>query len=272
MRGEAILEVEFKPASIGGQGMVPVLELANLKKTYGNQLVLKNIDLKVNKGEFVAIVGKSGCGKSTLLRMIAGLEPASEGEARFNGKPVVKRASTIKMMFQDGRLLPWKTVLDNVNLGLKRIEQRKGEALLEQVGLVEKAKNWPGILSGGQRQRVALARALVHEPELLLLDEPLGALDALTRIEMHQLIEKLWLEKKFTAILVTHDVEEAVALANRVIIIEEGVIRHTQAVNLPYPRQRDNPVFTKTVNKILNIILKKDEQTTTEYALKSSLM
>ena len=252
--------------------MASVLELANIKKTYGNQLVLKNINLKVNKGEFIAIVGKSGCGKSTLLRMVAGLEPASGGEARFNGQLLTERPSTIKIMFQDGRLLPWKTVLDNVNLGLKRNEQRKGETLLEKVGLAEKAKSWPSILSGGQRQRVALARALVHEPELLLLDEPLGALDALTRIEMHQLIERLWLEKQFTALLVTHDVEEAVALATRVILIEEGVIRLIQPVNLPYPRQRDNPIFTKTVNKILNMILKKDEQTTKEYALKSTSM
>ena len=128
-------------------------------------------------------------------------------------------------MFQDGRLLPWKKVYDNVGLGLK-LDSQKQQILkiLEQVGLSDRSQAWPSELSGGQQQRVALARALIHEPQLLLLDEPLGALDALTRIEMHELIENLWREKQLTAILVTHDVEEAVALANRVILIEEGEI------------------------------------------------
>jgi len=173
-------------------------------------------------------------------------------------------------MFQNGRLLPWKNVLANANLGLKKNERHKGEELLDQVGLAERADAFPNVLSGGQRQRVALARALVHEPELLLLDEPLGALDALTRIEMHQLVETLWQEKKFTAILVTHDVEEAVALSNRVIIIEDGRIGLAQSINLPYPRERDHPVFVKTVNKIRNHILGKNKEETIEYSLKST--
>lgn len=146
-------------------------------------------------------------------------------------------------------------IRQNVGLGLKADWQKQVEKILEQVGLADRADDWPSVLSGGQRQRVALARALVHEPDILLLDEPLGALDALTRIEMHQLIEDLWKEKQFTAILVTHDVEEAVALANRVILIENGKIEMNLPIKLPYPRQRDHPIFTSTVNQIRNRIL-----------------
>nr|WP_174880890.1 ATP-binding cassette domain-containing protein [Metabacillus niabensis] len=212
-----------------------MLELESVQKSFGQQNVLTGIDLKVNKGEFIAIVGKSGCGKSTLLRLIAGLEHPTGGELLLNGKSINEQNSPAKIMFQDGRLLPWKTVEQNVGLGLKKENQEKITKMLEQVGLSERAKDWPAVLSGGQKQRVALARALVHEPELLLLDEPLGALDALTRIEMHQLIEDLWKQKQFTAILVTHDVEEAVALSNRVIVIDRGVITMEQTVNLSYP-------------------------------------
>ena len=250
--------------------MAALLELSNVQKAYGHHEVLDSLNFKVQRGEFIAIVGKSGCGKSTLLRLIAGLEKTTDGHVQMNGKPVSKQMDQIKIMFQDGRLLPWKNVLANVNLGLKKSEWHKGEELLNQVGLAERADAFPNVLSGGQRQRVALARALVHEPELLLLDEPLGALDALTRIEMHQLVETLWQEKKFTAILVTHDVEEAVALSNRVIIIEDGRIGLVQSINLPYPRERDHPVFVRTVNKIRNHILGKNKEETIEYSLKST--
>ena len=250
--------------------MAALLELSNVQKAYGHHEVLDSLNFKVQRGEFIAIVGKSGCGKSTLLRLIAGLERTTDGHVQMNGKSVSKQMDQIKIMFQDGRLLPWKNVLANVNLGLKKSEWHKGEELLNQVGLAERADAFPNVLSGGQRQRVALARALVHEPELLLLDEPLGALDALTRIEMHQLVETLWQEKKFTAILVTHDVEEAVALSNRVIIIEDGRIGLVQSISLPYPRERDHPVFVRTVNKIRNHILGKNKEETIEYSLKST--
>ena len=250
--------------------MAALLELSNVQKAYGHHEVLDSLNFKVQRGEFIAIVGKSGCGKSTLLRLIAGLERTTDGHVQMNGKSVSKQIDQIKIMFQDGRLLPWKNVLANVNLGLKKSEWHKGEELLNQVGLAERADAFPNVLSGGQRQRVALARALVHEPELLLLDEPLGALDALTRIEMHQLVETLWQEKKFTAILVTHDVEEAVALSNRVIIIEDGRIGLVQSISLPYPRERDHPVFVRTVNKIRNHILGKNKEETIEYSLKST--
>ncbi|TWD93447.1 sulfonate transport system ATP-binding protein [Neobacillus bataviensis] len=236
-----------------------ILEISNLQKSFGNHKVLQNINLKVQKGEFIAIVGKSGCGKSTLLRLLAGLETASDGEIYTDGERLEGRNQLAKIMFQDGRLLPWKRVVQNVGLGLKTDWRQRAEKVLEQVGLADRGNDWPSVLSGGQRQRVALARALVHEPNILLLDEPLGALDALTRIEMHQLIEDLWMDKKFTAVLVTHDVEEAVALANRVILIEDGEIVMNQPIKLPYPRQREHPLFSPTVSQILNRILGKDK-------------
>ncbi|MCM2532364.1 ATP-binding cassette domain-containing protein [Neobacillus pocheonensis] len=245
----------------------PIVEISNLQKSFGNHQVLRDINLKVEKGEFIAIVGKSGCGKSTLLRLLAGLESASDGVIYTNGEQLKGRNQLAKIMFQDGRLLPWKKVYQNVGLGLKADWHQRAEKVLEQVGLADRAYDWPSVLSGGQRQRVALARALVHEPEILLLDEPLGALDALTRIEMHQLIEDLWLDKKFTAVLVTHDVEEAVALANRVILIEDGEIVMNHPIKLPYPRQRDHPLFSPTVSHILNRILGKGKISTSELRL-----
>lgn len=236
-----------------------ILEISQLQKSFAQAAVLTNINLKINTGEFLAIVGKSGCGKSTLLRLIAGLETTDAGNIFINGTRLEGRNQLAKIMFQDGRLLPWKKVLKNVGLGLQPDRQGLAEKALEKVGLADRANDWPFALSGGQRQRVALARALVHEPELLLLDEPLGALDALTRLEMQQLIQNLWLEKKFTAVLVTHDVEEAVALGNRVVLIENGEIVMNHPVKLPYPRKREHPLFVSTVNSILNRIVGKEQ-------------
>jgi sulfonate transport system ATP-binding protein len=158
-------------------------------------------------------------------------------------------------MFQDSRLLPWKRVLDNVALGLQGGKD-KAEQVLQKVGLQERKAEWPAVLSGGQRQRVALARALVHDPELLLLDEPLGALDALTRIEMQQLIETLWRERGFTAVLVTHDVQEAIALADRVVLIEDGRITLDERIALPRPRARGSAAFAHLEEHILARVLK----------------
>jgi sulfonate transport system ATP-binding protein len=157
------------------------------------------------------------------------------------------------VMFQDARLLPWKDVADNVALGLPRGVDVL--PVLQQVGLQDRAREWPSVLSGGQRQRVALARALVHDPQLMLLDEPLGALDALTRIEMQQMIERLWQARGFTALLVTHDVQEAVALADRVVLIEDGAIAMDWRVDLPRPRLRGNPRFAELEEKILARVL-----------------
>lgn len=222
----------------------------NLFKSYSGREVLKSIELVLEPGEFVAVVGRSGCGKSTLLRLIAELETADSGKLTFgDGKAVPET----RIMFQDSRLLPWKRVLDNVALGLPK----KDDSLkaLRQVGLEERAGEWPAVLSGGQRQRVALARALVHDPELLLLDEPLGALDALTRIEMQQLIETLWQKRGFTALLVTHDVQEAIALADRVVLIEDGRITLDERIPLARPRARGNATFAQLEERILAHVL-----------------
>jgi sulfonate transport system ATP-binding protein len=246
------------------------LKLKALNKRFGARHVLKNIDLTVAPGEFVAIVGRSGCGKSTLLRLLAGLEkpsdPAHAGSAAIAGEaigfegagPLGARLLT-RIMFQDARLLPWKRVLDNVALGLPASERTHAREVLALVGLEERAADWPAVLSGGQRQRVALARALVHRPRLLLLDEPLGALDALTRIEMQQLIEDVWQRDGFTSILVTHDVSEAVALADRVIVIEEGQIVFNEKIDLARPRVRGSAAFAALEGRVLNRVLKQPD-------------
>ncbi|ATE59534.1 ATP-binding cassette domain-containing protein [Thauera sinica] len=229
-----------------------------LAKSYGDRQVLKGMDLDIEAGEFVAIVGRSGCGKSTLLRLLAGLEQPGAGRITLDGQPLQQTRDELRLMFQDARLLPWKTVLDNVALGLPgtRAEVRKAAlAALADVGLADRAGEWPSRLSGGQRQRVALARALVHEPRLLLLDEPLGALDALTRIEMHELIERLWREQGFTALLVTHDVSEAVVLADRVLLIEEGSIALDLRVPLARPRERGSAYFAALEDEVLRRVL-----------------
>lgn len=216
------------------------LELTKVEKTFGKNKVLKEVNLSIKPGEFVAIVGRSGCGKSTLLRLIAGLESVSNGFVQADEEIVKRNHTDSRIMFQDARLLPWKKALTNVQIGTKSRSKEEAKAALSLVGLENRADEWPIVLSGGQRQRIALARALAGEPRLLLLDEPLGALDALTRIEMQQLIEKLWLEQKFTSILVTHDVSEAVSLADRVLLIEDGEVTMDIAITLDRPRIKDS--------------------------------
>ncbi|CAM3217820.1 ATP-binding cassette domain-containing protein [Paenibacillus lupini] len=225
---------------------------------FGDLTVLRDLDLTIPSGQFLAIVGRSGCGKSTLLRLLAGLERASQGTVSLGGGASAGLRPDVRVMFQDARLLPWKTVLDNVRIGVEGGDKAKALEALELVGLADRAKEWPSVLSGGQRQRVALARALVGDPSLLLFDEPLGALDALTRIEMQQLIERLWLERKFTAVLVTHDVSEAVALADRVVLVENGIIAQDTSIALARPREKDNG-FTHYESSILNRVLKRNQ-------------
>ena len=229
--------------------------ITGLVKRFGEREVLHSLDLDIAPGEFVAIVGRSGCGKSTLLRLLAGLEALTAGQIRLGEST---STADIRIMFQDARLLPWRTVIQNVALGLKgdkkTIRERAAQALAE-VGLAERADEWTSRLSGGQRQRVALARALIHRPKLLLLDEPLGALDALTRIEMQQLIERIWREHGFTAVLVTHDVSEAVALADRILLIESGRITLDEAVKLPRPREHGEPNFAAVEGRVLKRLL-----------------
>lgn len=226
------------------------IELKNVSKSYGNNEVLHNIDISIEQGSFTAIVGKSGCGKSTLLRIIAKLEQTTSGELRFSGQQT--KDPKIRIMFQDDRLLPWKNILKNIELGA--VHPNVAKESLERVGLIDKQQDWPDQLSGGQKQRVALARALASNPDVLLFDEPLGALDALTRIEMQNLIEELWQQQKFTSLLVTHDVTEAVRLADRVIVIDRGAIQLDERIDLPRPRERDD-TFTFHEKKILNQIL-----------------
>jgi len=243
---------------MSGHGIGARLLVQQVSKQFGQKKVLKGVELDIPPGQFVAIVGRSGCGKSTLLRLIAGLEEPTEGQLLLDDSAVSGIGEGTRMLFQDARLLPWKRCVDNVRIGVKMGDKAKALAALKQVGLEDRAGDWPGVLSGGQRQRVALARALAGEPRLLLLDEPLGALDALTRIDMQELIEKLWLEQRFTAVLVTHDVDEAVALADRVILIEDGVIALDVNITLDRPRERDND-FMYFEKLILDRILQRGD-------------
>ncbi|RQR39868.1 MULTISPECIES: ATP-binding cassette domain-containing protein [unclassified Burkholderia] len=237
----------------GSPAQDDAVTLSGVSKRFGTRTVLDNVELGIARGSFVAIVGRSGCGKSTLLRLVAGLEAPSSGALVTRGEG----GGTLdtRIMYQDARLLPWKTVLQNVMLGLGRGARDQARAVLDEVGLLERANDWPAQLSGGQRQRVALARALVHRPQLLLLDEPLGALDALTRIEMHALIERLWREHRFTALLVTHDVQEAVALGDRILLIEQGRVALDQPVPLDRPRARASAAFAALEDRVLQRVL-----------------
>lgn len=236
------------------------LHISGLSKRYGSRTVLNHAHLHIEPGQFVAIVGRSGCGKSTLLRLVAGLEQASSGQITVDEQPLTGLSSDTRIMFQDSRLLPWKRVQANVALGLSPDKHDAAAQVLERVGLGDRLHEWPARLSGGQRQRVALARALVHQPRLLLLDEPLGALDALTRIEMHRLIEGLWHSSGFTALLVTHDVQEAVALADRVILVEDGQIALDQVIDLPRPRFHGDAGFAALEKRILDRVLQRPDQ------------
>jgi sulfonate transport system ATP-binding protein len=232
------------------------LTIRALHKSFGDNEVLRGIHLHIPAGQFVAIVGRSGCGKSTLLRLIAGLETPTAGTISFGVKT---RPEDIRVMFQEPRLLPWARVISNVEVGLGRERASSGDramkALLE-VGLGDKRAQWPSVLSGGQKQRVALARALVSGPRVLAFDEPLGALDALTRISMQRLLERVWHDQAFTAILVTHDVSEAVALADRVLVIEDGRIAHDVNVDIPRPRRRGSADLAALEGSILHHLLR----------------
>ncbi|MCX8957411.1 aliphatic sulfonates ABC transporter ATP-binding protein [Erwinia psidii] len=232
------------------------LVINNVSKQYRGRTVLKSLDLHIPSGQFVAVVGRSGCGKSTLLRLLAGLEKTSSGKLLAGNIPLSEARGDTRLMFQDARLLPWKSVIDNVGLGLKgRAWQQSALDALSAVGLAERAREWPAALSGGQKQRVALARALIHRPGLLLLDEPLGALDALTRIEMQGLIETLWQQHHFTVLLVTHDVSEAVTMADRVLLIEEGNIGLDLMVNLPRPRRKGSVRLAELEAEVLDRVM-----------------
>ena len=238
--------------------------LQGISKSFGDRAILQNIDLHIPSGQFVAVVGRSGCGKSTLLRLLAGLESPSEGALLAGQAPLASAREETRLMFQDARLLPWKRVIDNVGLGLRGDWRPAAMQALEAVNLADRAGEWPAALSGGQRQRVALARALIHQPGLLLLDEPLGALDALTRIEMQELIENLWLQQNFTVLLVTHDVSEAVTLADRVLLIEEGKIGLDLTIDLPRPRRRGSARLAELEAQVLERVMQRAQPAAAE--------
>jgi sulfonate transport system ATP-binding protein len=231
------------------------IRISRLRKSFGETEVLHGLDLSIAAGEFVAVVGRSGCGKSTLLRLLAGLEQPTEGFVLVDGRPVDQVSATTRVMFQDARLLPWRRVLENVGIGQQGDWRGRAITALRSVGLEQRPRDWPAVLSGGQRQRVSLARALMAEPRLLLLDEPLGALDALTRLDMQALIEHVWQTQGFTALLVTHDVAEAVALADRVVLIDKGRITLNQKIDLPRPRRRGTAELAELEGLILSHIL-----------------
>ena len=258
----------FAPGPTRGVGIV----LRDLRKSFGDNEVLRGIDLDIPPGQFVAIVGKSGCGKSTLLRILAGLDRPDGGAYRIGPAAApLEPAQTARLMFQEPRLLPWARVLANVQVGLGTSRddpdaRTRAAHTLAAVGLRSRAGDWPSVLSGGQKQRVALARALVSRPRFLALDEPLGALDALTRIEMQRLVESIWREQTFTAVLVTHDVAEALTLADRVVLIDEGRIALDLLIDLPRPRRRGSVALASLEERILSHLIV-DETPAPEYAI-----
>jgi sulfonate transport system ATP-binding protein len=228
------------------------IELRGTSKAFDHRVVLDRLSLSIAPGEFVAVVGRSGGGKSTLLRLVAGLDRPSAGEVAIGGRAAMEAHGSARLMFQDARLLPWQRVIGNVGIARGPNWRALAQAALGEVGLGDRTGEWPSVLSGGQKQRVALARALVSRPEVLLLDEPFGALDAMTRLEMHQLLSRIWREHGFTAILITHDVAEAVALADRVIVLRDGAVALDLRVDLPRPRQGgDDRAAAKVASRIL---------------------
>ena len=238
-----------------------MLRLEHLSKTYQDGTrALADVTLTVGEGEIVALVGGSGCGKTTLLRLIAGLDRASAGAILLDGQPITDPHPAVGIVFQEPRLLPWLTVADNVAFGLEDVpapERRARVAhALEMVGIPEHAGRWPRELSGGQQQRVAIARAFVTAPKLLLLDEPFSALDAFTRASLHEHLLGLWAESRPMVLLVTHDVQEAVALADRAVVMrpKPGRIDDELRVGLARPRERTSPAFEAATRRVLTAL------------------
>jgi sulfonate transport system ATP-binding protein len=251
-----------------------MFQINALTKVYPNGThALENFSLSVTEGEVVAIIGGSGCGKSTLLRLIAGLETPSRGEVKLHNRVVREPDALVNIVFQEPRLFPWLTVADNIAFGIQHLganeRREKTEAALRKIGLHGYDKKWVKELSGGQAQRVALARALVTSPEILLLDEPFSALDALTRTDLQDHLTELWTDNKTTMLLVTHDIEEAAFLADRIIVMKPwpGRVFHEVAVDLPRKRDRNSIAFVE-LKRHLNVLLEQSLQDSRQaYAL-----
>ena len=237
------------------------LAVEHLSKTYADGTeALRDVSVRAAEGEILAILGGSGCGKTTLLRLVAGLDQPSEGGIAVGGERIAGTHPTISAVFQEPRLLPWLNVAQNISFGAQRLGARdsaeRTEALLERIGLAGYGARWPKDLSGGQQQRVAIARALIGHPGILLLDEPFSALDPFTRGSLHELLLGLWQELKPTVLMVTHDVDEAVFLADRIVVMQPrpGRVHETIAVNLPRPRDKISPVFDTVKRRIMHAI------------------
>lgn len=256
----ALLSPQALPAALVEQGALSIRGLTKHYTLKGRQVpVLAGIDLDIPAGRFVSIVGPSGCGKSTLLRLIVGLDADYQGEIRLDGTPIRGTSLDRGIVFQDHRLFPWMTLEDNIALALLNQDHFPAERRarvadhIRLVNLTGFEKAYPHQLSGGMAQRGAIARALVNQPKILLLDEPLGALDALTRVHLQREIQRIWLENGSTMILVTHDVDEAVYLGDEVIVMDAhpGRIKHRVSVPLPHPRERSSPLLREIREEIL---------------------
>ena len=239
-----------------------LVSFQHVRKTWQQVTALQNFSLDIASGELVVLVGSSGCGKSTLLRMLVGLEEATQGEIRISGERVTGVGKERGIVFQEPRLFPWLSVIDNVMLGLadeklsRAAKRQRAREMLARVQLTEFESALPAQLSGGMAQRVAIARGLVARPEILMLDEPFGALDALTRHTLQQALLQIHRSEGTTTLLVTHDVEEAVAPADRVVVLSPrpGRIREGVSLTLPHPRQRDDATFTDACRHIRTLI------------------
>ena len=224
----------------------PAVRVRGLRRSFGGRTVLEGIDLDIARGEFVALLGKSGSGKSTFLRALAGLDHDVQGEG------LLQTPDKLSVVFQDARLLPWQNVIRNVTLSLDGPDaQQAGRRALAEVGLSGRETAWPVELSGGEQQRVALARSLVRDPALLLADEPFGALDALTRIRMHGLLRQLCARHRPAVLLVTHDVDEAISLADRILVLDKGRLSEDLRVDLPVPRAYNSDRFAQIRRRLL---------------------
>ena len=254
-----------------------MLQLDQVDKTYPNGVrALERFSARIPQGEIVAVIGGSGCGKSTLLRAIAGLDTASSGRIVLDDIAISAPHAKIGIIFQEPRLLPWLSVADNIGFGLSDLpasERRdKIATALNRVGLSDKAKSWPRELSGGQAQRVAIARALVPQPEVLLLDEPFSALDAFTRADLQDHLLDLWRDTRPTLVLVTHDVDEAVVLADRVLVMRPrpGRLFDEIKINLTRPRDRTSPLFESFKRRILTSLDRSLDNSIPDAPLKSA--